>query len=45
MKIPSDVRTRLKKDFERQGIAKPTDADLLGAFFDLQSRDAKSRGP
>lgn len=32
--IPSDIRTRLKADFKKQGI-EPTDADLLGAYLHL----------
>jgi len=34
--IPSDVRDRLKKDFKAAGIAEPTDADLLGAYWRLK---------
>lgn len=36
--IPSGVRDALKKDFKAAGIDSPTDADLLGAYFQLKSR-------
>jgi hypothetical protein len=34
--IPGDVKDRLKADFKTMGI-EPTDADLLGAFFQLKA--------
>jgi len=34
--IPGDVKARLKADFKTMGI-EPTDADLLGAFFQLKA--------
>lgn len=34
--IPRDTREALKADFKRAGIDKPTDADLLGAYFRLK---------
>lgn len=36
--VPSDVRTALKADFAKAGIASPTDADILGAYLRLKSR-------
>jgi soluble lytic murein transglycosylase len=36
--IPGDVKTALEKDFVANGISKPTDADLLGAYFQLRAR-------
>lgn len=38
--IPSPVKTRIKNDFKTQGIANPTDADVLGAYWRaLQAQD------
>jgi soluble lytic murein transglycosylase-like protein len=34
--IPGDVRDALKKDFAKLGITDPTDADMLGAYFQLR---------
>jgi soluble lytic murein transglycosylase len=34
--IPSDTKSALKKDFEKMGITNPTDADLLGAYYQLR---------
>jgi soluble lytic murein transglycosylase len=34
--IPGETRDALVKDFQRAGIDKPTDADLLGAYFRLK---------
>ena len=41
--IPSKVTDRLKADFAARGIASPTDAQLLGAYWTAKSRvdDAK----
>lgn len=36
--IPSGVKDALKKDFKAAGIENPTNADLLGAYFQLKSR-------
>lgn len=36
--VPSDVRTALKADFAKAGVASPTDADILGAYLRLKSR-------
>lgn len=36
--IPGEVKARLEKDFAAAGISKPTDADLLGAYFQLRAR-------
>lgn len=34
--IPGDIRDRLKADFKAAGIDKPTDADILGAYWKLK---------
>lgn len=34
--IPDETREALKADFQRAGIDKPTDGDLLGAYFRLK---------
>lgn len=34
--IPGEVKARLEKDFAAHGISKPTEADLLGAYFQLR---------
>lgn len=39
--IPGDLRTRLEKDFKAAGIADPTEADLLGAYWRLQGMNKK----
>jgi hypothetical protein len=36
--IPGDVKRRLREDFKAAGITDPTDADLLGAYFELRGR-------
>lgn len=36
--IPNDTRDALLRDFKAAGVAAPTDADLLGAYFRLQQR-------
>lgn len=35
--IPGDVRAALKKDFAAAGITDPSDADYLGAYFQLRA--------
>lgn len=34
--IPGDVQDKLKADFKAAGVPKPTDADLLGAYWQLK---------
>lgn len=34
--IPTDIADKLKKDFKDMGVEKPTDADLLGAYWKLK---------
>jgi soluble lytic murein transglycosylase len=41
--IPSDVKKQLTQDFEARGV-KPTDADLLGAYWRAASRPPKRVG-
>jgi soluble lytic murein transglycosylase len=35
--VPGDVKDKLKEDFKARGIDKPSDADLLGAYWMLKS--------
>lgn len=35
--IPSDTKNKLKADFKAAGIPDPTDADLLGAYWQLKT--------
>lgn len=39
--IPNDTRDALLRDFKAAGIAAPSDADLLGAYFRLRSMPAR----
>lgn len=41
--IPSDVRSRLEKDFKAAGI-EPSDGDLLGAYLQLKSQPSRQAG-
>jgi soluble lytic murein transglycosylase len=42
--IPSATLDALKADFKAQGIDKPTDADLLGAYLILKNRSSGGAG-
>lgn len=35
--IPSDIRDKIKADFKAAGISEPTDADVLGAYWQLKT--------
>ena len=39
--IPDDTRAALVRDFQAAGVAAPTDADLLGAYFRVQQMPRK----
>lgn len=39
--IPSDVRTALRKDFARAGVANPTDVQVLSAYWAAMARTRK----
>lgn len=41
--IPSEVKTALKADFKKNGIDDPTDADLLGAYWRMQTALQRQR--
>ena len=41
--IPSEVKKSLKADFKKNGIDDPTEADLLGAYFRLQTALERQR--
>jgi soluble lytic murein transglycosylase len=40
--IPGDTRDALLRDFQAAGVAAPTDADLLGAYFRVQQMPRKA---
>lgn len=41
--IPSDVRTKLRADFKAMGIDEPTDAQMLGAYWQARTAANKRR--
>lgn len=41
--IPSDVRTKLRADFKAAGIDEPTDAQMLGAYWQARTAANKRR--
>ena len=41
--IPSDVRTKLRADFKAVGIDEPTDAQMLGAYWQARTAANKRR--
>lgn len=41
--IPSEVKTSLKADFKKNGIDDPTEADMLGAYWRLQTALERQR--
>lgn len=41
--IPSEVKTALKADFKKNGIDDPTEADMLGAYWRMQTALQRQR--